>query len=86
MDDLKQLRKKVDSVDEQLLQLLNQRAQICRAIGSVKKSKNLPVYDSSREQEVYQKLKVKAEQLGLDPVQVEAIYREIVNMCSAVQE
>lgn len=86
MDELKQLRKQVDSVDKQLLQLLSQRVQICRAIGSIKKRQGLPVQDSRREQEVYQQVKAKAAQLGLNPAQIEAIYREIVNMCSAVQE
>ena len=86
MDDLKQLRKKVDSVDEQLLQLLSQRVQICRSIGSTKKAQGLPVQDARREQEVYQQVKAKASQLGLNPAQIEAVYREIVNMCSAVQE
>lgn len=86
MDELKQLRKQVDSVDEQLLQLLSQRVQVCRSIGSIKKRQGLPVQDSRREQEVYQQVKAKAAQLGLNPAQIEAIYREIVNMCSAVQE
>ena len=86
MDELKQLRKQVDSVDKQLLQLLSQRVQVCRSIGSIKKRQGLPVQDSRREQEVYQQVKAKAAQLGLNPAQIEAIYREIVNMCSAVQE
>ncbi len=86
MEELKQLRKQVDSVDKQLLQLLSQRVQVCRSIGSIKKRQGLPVQDSRREQEVYQQVKAKAAQLGLNPAQIEAIYREIVNMCSAVQE
>jgi chorismate mutase len=86
MDEIKQLRKKVDTIDEQLLELLCQRAQICRSIGSIKKVCGLPVYDAGREKELYQSIKIKAEQLCLDPSHVEAIYREIVNMCSAVQQ
>jgi chorismate mutase len=35
---------------------------------------------------VYAHIKKKAAELGLDPAHVEAIYRQIVNMCSAVQE
>jgi chorismate mutase len=86
MDELKQLRKKIDTLDDQILQLLSQRVQICKVIGSAKKAQGLPVHDSRREQEVYQKIKGKATGLALNPVQVEAVYREIVNMCSAVQE
>lgn len=86
MNDLTQLRKKIDAIDEQLLLLLSQRVQVCQTIGSTKKVHGLPVYDARREQEVYRRVKEKAIQLGLAPVQIEAIYREIVNMCSAVQE
>jgi len=86
MDDLKQLRKKIDALDDQILKLLIRRVQVCRDIGLAKKSQGLPIHDSQREQEVYQKLKVKAAGLGFNALQIEAIYREIVNMCSAVQE
>jgi chorismate mutase len=86
MDDLKRLRKNIDSLDDQILQLLSQRVQICKVIGSAKKAQGLPIHDARREKEVYQKVKAKAVNLALSPVQVEAVYREIVNMCSSVQE
>ena len=86
MDELKQLRQKIDALDDQILQLLSKRVQTCKAIGLAKKAQGLPIHDSSREQEVYQKIKTKATDLSLSSEQVEAVYREIVNMCSAVQE
>jgi len=86
MDDLEQLRKKVDEVDEQIIVALCERAKACNAIGLIKKEKGLPVRDVSRENEVYTRVKKKAVEFHLDPVQVEAVYHEIVNMCSAVQK
>ena len=86
MDEIQQLRKKVDEVDEQILNALSERAKICRAIGLVKKKKGMQIRDTSRENEVYKRVKEKAVEFHLDPLQVEAVYREIVNMCSAVQE
>jgi chorismate mutase len=86
MDEIQQLRKKVDGVDEQILSALWERARICRDIGLAKKKEGMPVRDPSRENEVYQRVKKKAVDFHLDPLQVEAVYREIVNMCSAVQE
>ena len=83
---LEQLRKKVDSVDDQILKALCERAKICKAIGEVKKTQGVQVRDVSRENQVYQRVKAKAVEFNLDPQQVEAVYREIVNMCSAVQE
>jgi chorismate mutase/prephenate dehydratase len=85
MDDLKQLRMKIDALDEKVLRLLGERVQICKAIGASKKKKGLPVRDNDRENEVYKHIKAKAADFAVDPVQVEAVYREIVNMCSDVQ-
>jgi chorismate mutase len=86
MDELEQYRKQVDRVDELILKALAERAKICFAIGEVKKKRGMPVRDVSRENEVYKSVKEKSVEFGLDPLQVEAVYREIVNMCSAVQE
>jgi chorismate mutase len=85
MDYIQQLRKRVDEVDEQILNALSERAKICRAIGLVKKKQGMQIRDVSRENELYKHVKEKAVQFHLDPIQVEAVYREIVNMCSAVQ-
>ncbi|MCJ7794102.1 chorismate mutase [Candidatus Bathyarchaeota archaeon] len=85
MVDIQELRKRVDEVDEQILNALSERAKICRAIGLVKKKQGMQIRDASRENELYKHVKEKAVQFHLDPLQVEAVYREIVNMCSAVQ-
>ena len=86
MDEIQQLRKKVDQVDEQILHALSERAKICGAIGMVKKKNGIQIRDTSRENEVYMRVKEKAVEFHLDPMKVEAVYHEIVNMCSAVQE
>jgi len=86
MNELGQLRQKVDSVDDQILKALCERAKICKAIGEVKKTQGVQVRDFSRENQVYGRIKAKAVEFNLNPQQVEAVYREIVNMCSAVQE
>jgi chorismate mutase len=86
MGDLKEMRKKIDSLDEQILHLLADRVKVCESIGSAKKAQGLPIRDSERETQVYRRIREHAALLGLDPVQVEAVYREIVNMCSSVQE
>ncbi len=86
MDDLQKLREKVNEVDDQILKALSERAKICKAIGDVKKKQGLAVRDTSRENEVYMRVKEKSAKFALDPAQIEAVYREIVNMCSAVQK
>ena len=86
MDDIKQLRKRIDEVDEQILLSLSRRTELCKSIGSVKKKQGIPIKDAPRENDVYTHIKKKAADLGLDPAQVEAIYRQIVKMCTSVQD
>jgi chorismate mutase len=86
MQEIKQLRKRIDEVDEQILQSLSERSEICRSIGLVKEKQGIPIQDFPRENDVYANIREKASELGLDPAHVEAIYRQIVNMCSAVQD
>lgn len=86
MQDIQKLRKRIDEIDEQILRLLGERSEICRSIGLLKKENSIPITDAVRENEVYAKVKEKASDFGLDSVQVEAIYRQIVNMCSSLQE
>jgi chorismate mutase len=86
MENSRQLRKKVDEVDEQILRSLSQRAEICRSIGLVKDKHDFPVQDFPRENDVYARMRERATELGLNPSHVEAIYRQIVSMCSAVQD
>jgi chorismate mutase len=86
MDELEQYRKQVDRVDALILKALAERAKICVVIGKVKKKRGMSIRDVSRENDVYKSVKEKSVEFGLNPVQVEAVFREIVNMCSAVQE
>jgi chorismate mutase len=68
------------------MRFLEERVKICQAIGSAKKAQGLPVQDKRREEEVYRRARERAAKLALNPIEVEAVYREIVNMCSSVQE
>ena len=86
MQDIQKLRKRIDEIDENILRFLGERSEICRSIGLLKKENMIPITDAIRENEVYSNIRSKASDFGLDEDQVEAIYRQIVNMCSSVQE
>jgi chorismate mutase len=86
MDKIPKLRKKVDAIDDQILKALSERVKVCKAIGDAKKKQGMPIRDTSRENEVYMRIKEKSAQFQLNPLQIEQVYREIVYMCSAVQE
>ncbi|MDD3792685.1 MAG: chorismate mutase [Candidatus Bathyarchaeota archaeon] len=85
MDEIEQLRKKIDEIDDKIISSLCERAKVCREIGEAKKKYGIPIRNLARENEVYQRIKEKAVLLGLDSDEIQAVYREIVNMCSSVQ-
>jgi chorismate mutase len=86
MEPIQKLRKKIDEIDESILRLLGERSEICRSIGLLKKEQGMPILDTYRENEVFSNIRAKASDFSLDADQVEAIFRQIVNMCSSVQE
>jgi chorismate mutase len=85
MAEIDQLRQQIDEIDDQIIASLCIRVKTCKKIGAAKKKQGKPVRDKARENEVYKRIREKSAKLGLDAGEVEAVYREIVNMCSAVQ-
>lgn len=53
---LQDLRQEIDAVDNQLLQLLNQRATLVCKVGELKKTHNVPVVHTDREQSMLARL------------------------------
>lgn len=79
---LKRLRRTVDFIDSQILELLNKRAGVILDIGKVKARKGKAVYVPDREADVYKKLSARNNG-PLPNESVRAIFREI--MSSALQ-
>ena len=52
-----ELRREIDRLDSELLQIFNQRADFALKIGEIKKGKGLPVYDPAREKLIFQRMK-----------------------------
>lgn len=47
-------RSRIDTLNLQLLELLNERAKCAQAIAELKKKKMLPIYDPLREKQVFE--------------------------------
>lgn len=78
MERLAELRAQIDSLDEELLQLLAKRLNVVHKIGEVKQQHGLPIYVPQRESEMLQKKREAATQLGLSPNLIEDILRRIM--------
>lgn len=78
MERLAELRAQIDSLDEELLQLLAKRLDVVHKIGEVKQQHGLPIYVPQRESEMLQKKREAATKLGLSPNLIEDILRRIM--------
>ncbi len=75
---LEELRKDLDEVDDLLIDLLAQRAELVAAIWDWKQKNGLERIDPSREQALRERLLSRAEAIGLSRVAVEAVLAQIV--------
>lgn len=84
--DLAPLRKQIDTLDEQLVGLLNQRAEVVIEVGRIKRAAGeaVPIYAPDREQAVMQKIR-DANQGPLPDACVEAIWRELMSGSFALE-
>jgi len=86
MEDIQKLRKKIDEIDEHMLRLLGERSRNLQVDRLTEERQWLTNNRHHRENEVYSNIKSKAPDFGLEPEQVEAVFRQIVIMCSNIQE
>lgn len=83
---IEELRKKIDSIDKDILNLILERRDCAVEIGILKDkqlpsddSKQISPYDAKREEEIISKLKLLYSSLPQNGI--EAIYREIISLC-----
>jgi len=80
---LKNLRSQIDSIDRQIVRLLNTRARVTRNIMSTKRQEGKSIYSPEREQEVLRKIS-SINKGPLNSNALEAIYREIMSCSLAI--
>src|SRR5262245_12524487 len=83
--DLKTYRVQIDKLDQQILKLINERAELAAKIGRVKTEANDAVFSPAREEEVLGNV-LAANKGPLPEVTVRAIYREIISGSRALQK
>jgi chorismate mutase len=76
-ENLSELRRQIDNIDEQLLEFLAKRMRISREIGVYKKEHNMPVLQSPRYSEILEKRSIMGEAMELNIDFVREILKEI---------
>jgi chorismate mutase / prephenate dehydratase len=75
---LEELRKRIDSIDMQLVKLLNERAEVVVQVGQFKNKNSGAIYAPAREKQVFEKI-AKANQGPLPTKCLKAIWRELMS-------
>jgi chorismate mutase/prephenate dehydratase len=83
-EDLASLRTQIDSIDQQLLSLVNQRAQVAEQVGELKRREGSPFFRPDRVAQVIEKIQ-KANRGPLLNQHVASIWREIMSACLALE-
>lgn len=76
-ESLGQLRKQIDMMDDQLMDLLTRRMRISREIATYKKEHNMSVVQTGRYTEILDKRGVQGTLCGMDPDFVKKVYEAI---------
>ncbi|WP_418119637.1 prephenate dehydratase [Variovorax sp. 350MFTsu5.1] len=83
-ESLADLRMQIDSLDQRLLSLLNERAHVAELVGEVKKREGTPYFRPDRVAQVIDKMQ-KSNGGPLKDIHVAAIWREIMSACLALE-
>ena len=84
-DTLPKAREAIDLIDEQILQLLNKRADLAVRIGKIKSRHKTPFHAPKREHEIYDRLSGLNE--GPFPDEgIKAVFREIISASLSLEE
>lgn len=84
--DLSSLRDRIEAVDRQIIALVAERLKIVEEVAEAKLATASPFRDREREELLLQRLRGQATAAGVDPHQIERMYRVVMDMSVAHQE
>jgi chorismate mutase len=84
MSDLDGWRKRIDAIDQQLLQLLNERSQCAVEIGHIKKKLKQPAWQPEREVEILRNV-VKSNPGPLDDAAIRRLFERIIDEARSLE-
>lgn len=71
------MRRQIDEIDNQIMEMLTKRMRVCREIGQFKKEHNMTVLQTSRYNEILDKRGAQGAPCGMDPSFVKTVFEAI---------
>lgn len=82
--DIEDWRRKIDELDTQLVQLINQRAECAKAIGRLKRNSKAPIYEPDRERVIFANVQ-RVNQGPLSFMQLRQVYERLIDVMREIQ-
>jgi chorismate mutase / prephenate dehydratase len=82
---LEELRSEIDATDREIVRLIAERISTSGKIGQEKRKQGRQVRDPEREKRVFEQVKTLAGESGINPQDIETIYRQIIAASTNVQ-
>lgn len=81
---IEDLRKKIDELDERLVELLNERANCAQQIGKIKRGLQMPIYEPRREESVFANVR-RSNRGPLPDGELIQVYERIIDVMRKIQ-
>ncbi len=82
--DIGSWRQKIDELDRKLVELLNERAKAAQAIGRLKRSTQMPIYEPDRERNIFTNIAA-LNQGPLRDQDLQVIYQALIAVMREIQ-
>lgn len=82
--DIEEWRRKIDQLDTQLVQLINQRAECAKAIGLLKRNSSAPIYEPDRERIIFANI-ARMNHGPLSNMQLRQVYERLIDVMREIQ-
>jgi|ERR1043166_3569558 chorismate mutase-like protein len=85
MDSIADWRKKIDDLDRQLVDLINERARCAQEIGRLKRNTEMPIYEPDRERMIFENV----HRLNKGPLpdrELTRIFERLIDVMRKLQE
>lgn len=84
-EEIDRLRGEINGLNVEIVERLADRVRVAMEIGAVKQRHGKPIEDRSREERIYQQVRALAEEAGIDPGDVEKVFKEIIDLCTRAE-
>ncbi len=85
MNEINELRSKIDEIDKAIIELLEKRMRLVDQISKIKKQRGMPIYDGEREREVVETRVKMAAERGLSEELAREVFSAILHHSKRVQ-